>query len=200
MNKTNEIMDAPEIKRTLSANTIIQTSTESNSKINGSGSDYATRIGNIIAKVRLGKGWSPNSPADQKTAAAVWLEILADALIPGEAIPELYKRANQTIQNALAAGREAPEMSANLLAAQWHGGLRAELEQKRIDEKRYLPETAVSNCPKCFGSGFELVKDNFGYSGARKCDHIAPPAQTDESSEATEPIEQTQFQKDVEVF
>ncbi len=106
----------------------------------------------------------------------IWAVSFDDYKIPNEHLLALWKRARDLRITRLSNGLECPDFTAELLAACWTGsnGLQSELEQKRIDEKRYLPDTAASDCPRCFGLGKENVYDDrtgriLGVKGS--CDH-----------------------------
>jgi hypothetical protein len=116
-------------------------------------------------------GWTTRTAQELDATIRTWAEVFSKKRIPIEHYPELYRRAFDTRQKAMRSGEynQVPAIDAALLVSHWTGehGLYAELEQKRIDERRYLPDTAASDCPKCFGSGMECVPGK----GARVCKH-----------------------------
>ncbi len=111
-------------------------------------------------------GWTMRTAQELDKTIRAWNEVLEQ--IPIGAYPELYKRAFQVRALALNVGRQPPDFDATLLYSQWIGenGLRAEMNRRAIEEKRYLTPTAASDCDLCHGSGFEITE-----RGARPCRH-----------------------------
>jgi len=105
-------------------------------------------------------------------AVQTWFEILQTEKVPAEQYDALYRRACNYQAFIIQQGKEAPDMSAQLMLAQWIGGngLRAELERERIESGKYLPSNAESVCKHCNGSGFREVIDG-KYKGVKKCNH-----------------------------
>ena len=112
---------------------------------------------------------------DAEPVARVWIEFLDRYEVPAAAYPALYDRAVDALIRMIQNGKDPGELTAETILAGWIGenGLRAELERKRIEEKRYLPDTAASACPRCFGLGWEYIYSAEGKKeGARpKCKH-----------------------------
>jgi hypothetical protein len=115
-------------------------------------------LGTIIFRTRLAKGWNGYDERTQKMAVMAWFEILNRQKIPPKYYDELYGRACDVRAVCLRNGKEPPEISAELMAAQWEG-LAEEIRQKEIDAERFLPATAESDCPRCFGKNREFVYD-----------------------------------------
>lgn len=121
----------------------------------------------MINQSRLANGWTTKTAEDLDATIKTWHKVFRFYEIPtkdAKLLDKLYFRALGLRQNCLQNGKEPPAMNAELMAACWTGanGLKAELEQKRIEEKRYLPDTAASACPRCFGLGFEYVYSDDG--------------------------------------
>jgi hypothetical protein len=120
----------------------------------------------VLAKRWLTQGWRILGPDDSEVMALAWIELLDQDRVPYQHYEELYRRAVDLRSRRLSQGLRCDDFSAELMLACWPG-LARELEQKRIDERRYLPDTAASDCPKCFGSNMEVVPGK----GARVCKH-----------------------------
>jgi hypothetical protein len=123
-------------------------------------------LGTIIFRTRLAKGWNGYDRRTQDLAVQTWFEILNTEKIPPAAYDELYRRACSFQAAVIQSGREAPEMSAQLMLACWIGenGLLAEIKRHEIEARNRLPETAKSQCVRCFGTGMEYV---YSASGER---------------------------------
>lgn len=115
----------------------------------------------LINKTRMCNGWGTATAKELDATIQTWAEAFNQYKIPIEAYNDLYFRAFEVRQLSYRNGKEVPKMSAELLVSGWTGehGLRSELEQKRINEKRYLPDVAASQCPRCLGFGRESVYD-----------------------------------------
>ena len=122
-----------------------------------------TAMLNVLNKRWLTMGWRVMDKADAEVMAIAWIEFLDAQKIPHEHYAELYKRALDTRTRRLNAWLKCEDFSAELMAAGWPS-LADELRRKRIEEKRYLPETAVSDCDLCHGSGYEITE-----RGCKKC-------------------------------
>lgn len=122
----------------------------------------------VINKSRMLNGWKSKTAAELDATIRSWAEIFVEYKIPVSAYDSLYKRGFDVRQKALRNGKDVPQMDATLLVSQWTGehGLAAELRQKEVDAKRYLPAAAESACERCFGTGWECTD-----RGARRCDH-----------------------------
>lgn len=117
-------------------------------------------------------GWRIMDPDDSEAMALVWIEALDVHRIPFSQYTELYRRSVGLRAKRIENGMKCDDFSVELMIACWPS-LARELEQRRIDEKRFLPETAESQCQRCFGTGMETIRDsnNPKYSAARPCDH-----------------------------
>lgn len=104
--------------------------------------------------------------ADLDAMIRTWAELFDQYKIPLAAYDELYKRAFDYRQNRLHDKGDYLNADATLLVSCWHG-LRDELKQRDVDARRFLPVTAESDCPRCFGTGMEVVIGK----GARPCSH-----------------------------
>ena len=115
-------------------------------------------MGDVIDRWRLNKGWNPLDNESQDLAISSWVNVLDSENIPASAYNELFVRALKLRASLFSQGKQPPEMGIELMLSCWES-LAQEIEQKRIAEKRYLPETAASDCPRCFGLGKESVFD-----------------------------------------
>lgn len=120
-------------------------------------------------------GWVLKKARELDEEIKIWSITFDDYKIPSEHLPELWKRARDLRISRLNNGKECPDFTAELLAACWTGenGLRAEILRREVEAKRTLPETAESQCPRCYGLGMEYV---FGENGKslgcrRNCRH-----------------------------
>lgn len=118
----------------------------------------------VINKIRMLNGWQTRTAQELDATIRTWDEVMGD--VPIENYPELYKRCFTVRQRYLSQGKEPPAFDATLMMSQWLGeyGLKAELRQRQIDERRSLPATAESDCERCYGSGIEVTS-----RGARGC-------------------------------
>lgn len=109
-----------------------------------------------------------SSAEDLEPTCRVWWSEFNRYGIKPEHYQHLYLRAHKARIAALSAGSRVPPLDATYLISCWIGenGLRAELHRKDIESKKYLPETAVSDCDLCHGSGYEITK-----FGAKICGH-----------------------------
>lgn len=128
--------------------------------------EKVTAMQNVLNKRWLSQGWRVMDPDDSEAMAMVWIEIMDEHKIPYQHYQELYRRSIGLRAKRLEQGLKCEDFSADLLVACWPG-LVKDIEQRRIAEKRYLPDTAESDCPRCFGSGMEVVPGK----GARPCKH-----------------------------
>jgi hypothetical protein len=127
----------------------------------------------LINKTRMLNGWTTKTAQELDATIRTWFEIFVRYKIPVGAYSDLYFRAFETRQSKQRRGEDVPQADATLLVSCWTGehGLEREMEKKRIEQKKFLPATAESVCPKCFGTGTEIFKDTEGYEGARRCNH-----------------------------
>jgi hypothetical protein len=130
----------------------------------------------LINRHRLLKNWGVMEASEAEPIAKVWVEFLNNYGVPATAYRALYDRAVESRSMLIQNGKEAGELTAESLLACWTGanGLRAELEAERIKRGRTLTGNAQSQCPKCYGTGFEYAKDSSGREIGIKgrCDHI----------------------------
>lgn len=135
----------------------------------------AQAIFSVINLSRKTLGWGMKSADDLKAEIAVWAVTFNDYGIPPKHLEALWKRARDLRISYVQQGKDIPDFTAELLAACWIGanGLKAELEQARINAGRTLTANAASQCPKCFGSGKEFLFDEKGRTQGivGKCDH-----------------------------
>lgn len=130
-------------------------------------SEAEKALGRIIFKTRLAKGWGAYDETTQRMAVRTWYEILRD--VPVAAYEELYQRACDYQASRLRDTGQMPEMSAQLMLAQWTGqnGLKAEWRERQIKSGRVLPD----RCEDCYGTGWKHVEQTDGYTGVAKCVH-----------------------------
>ncbi len=130
-------------------------------------------MGDVIDRWRLNKGWNPLDNESQMMQIQSWVNVMDSERVPATAYNELFVRALKLRASLFAQGKQPPDMGIELMLACWET-LAKEIEERRINEKRYLPETAVSDCPRCLGLGREFVLDEkTGRSLGVKpsCDH-----------------------------
>lgn len=134
-------------------------------------------MASLINRHRMLKNWSILEADRCEMIATVWIDFLDRYGIPAEAYEALYARATDARISKIREGKDAGELTAEALVAVWTGpnGLKAELEAKRVEAGRFLTGNAQTQCPKCFGSGFEYLKDDAGRTlGVKgRCDHSA---------------------------
>lgn len=120
----------------------------------------------VINKARLLSGWTAREAGDLDSTIKAWAEIFDIYEIPHLVYEDLYRRAVDLRVNRINQGLDCPNITAELIASCWIGehGLRAEIKQKEIEARNRLPETAQSQCARCFGVGIELV---YGENGTR---------------------------------
>lgn len=114
-------------------------------------------------------------PDDSKIMALAWIENLDEHHIPYRHYEELYRRSIGLRAQRLNEGLECDDFSVDMLIACWPG-LSHEIQRRDIEAGRTLPDTAASDCPRCFGVGMETLPDpdNPRYRTARLCDHACP--------------------------
>lgn len=120
----------------------------------------------LLNKRWLTQGWHIMNPEDSEIMAVAWIEALDAHRVPHQHYAELYSRSVNLRARRLYQGLKCDDFSVELLIACWPA-LAQELEQKRVDARRYLAATAESQCQRCFGAGMEVVPGK----GARVCKH-----------------------------
>lgn len=137
--------------------------------------DRHAAIFSIINLSRGSLGWSLKSAAELDEQIQVWARTLDEYHIPSESLERLWRRARDMRITRLQQGLEMPDFTVELLAACWVGanGLKAEMDQERIDAGRTLTGHAQSQCRKCFGAGREFMFDSNGRTLGviGQCDH-----------------------------
>lgn len=134
----------------------------------------------LINRARSLNGWGMKEFDQLEPTMLLWWETFTRYGIPVEAYRELFDLAFDERQIKIGRGEDAPMIEAALLVSCWTrpGGLKAEIEQRRIKAGNLLSETAMTTCSRCFGTGIENKFDIDGrVLGAilgRKCDHRAP--------------------------
>lgn len=124
----------------------------------------------VINKVRMLNGWQTRTAQELDATIRTWAEVFTKHNIPVEHYNDIYLHAFDTRQRKIQHGIQPGEFDATLMVASWRS-IAPEIEQKRIAEKRYLPDTAASDCQRCFGSGMEIVNQDGRYRSARHCNH-----------------------------
>ena len=120
----------------------------------------------VLNRRWLANGWRALDAADAEPMALAWIELMQAARIPADAYEELYFAAIKLRARRLELGMKCDDFSAELLIACWPE-VRERREREAIRSGRILPDTAASDCERCFGTGMEVVKGK----GARPCDH-----------------------------
>lgn len=111
----------------------------------------------------LSMGWRVMSPADSEAMALIWIESLDREHVPPKHYEELYHRSIRLRATRYELGLKCDDFSVEMMLGCWPA-LAQEIRQKEIDAKRYLPQTAASDCDRCYGSGMECTP-----KGARQC-------------------------------
>jgi hypothetical protein len=114
-------------------------------------------------------GWTTKTAQELDATIRTWAEVFNKHRIPVEAYNDVYLHAFDTRTRKLADGKDV-ELDATLMVASW-GAVSQAIEQKRIEEHRYLPDTAAAGCERCFGTGMEVVQGEGKYRSARPCNH-----------------------------
>ena len=131
-------------------------------------------MGDVLDRWRLNQGWNPWDNDTQMAAIASYVHTLDREGVPASAYGELYERVLSARAAAIHSGKQLPNFGAELMLASWPS-LRAEIEQRRIDSGRILPDTAASQCNRCNGTGLENVYDIdgriLGVRAGRTCEH-----------------------------
>jgi hypothetical protein len=129
----------------------------------------------LINKSRMLNGWTTKTAQELDATIRTWAEIFNNPKyqIPLECYPALYDRAFDARQSRLRNGDDPPMMDATLIVSCWTGpnGLKAEIEQRRIDEGRTLGANAASVCRHCLGSGWREVIVDEKPMGVKRCNH-----------------------------
>ena len=130
----------------------------------------------LINASRTVRGWAHLTEDEAKRVVPIWVGYLDSARVPLEHFGRLFERASETRANAIANGERPPDLSPELLVAQWRGrnGLAAELEHRRTETVGSgIVEMIAGDgskmlwrdeCPDCFGTGYRRVMQG-GYSG-----------------------------------
>lgn len=121
---------------------------------------------NVLGKRWLSMGWRVMDSADSEAMALVWIETLDEEKIPFKHYGELYRRAVRLRSDRLERGLKCDDFSVEMMIVCWRE-LSREIEQRMRESGRYLPDTAASDCPRCYGAGMECVPGK----GARPCTH-----------------------------
>lgn len=119
----------------------------------------------VINKVRMLNGWTTKTAQELDATIRTWAEVFNKHNIPLDAYNDLYLHAFDTRSRKLANGDKDIPLDATLMVASW-GPVSEAMKQKRINERRYLPDTAASDCQRCYGAGMEVTP-----RGARVCNH-----------------------------
>ena len=127
-----------------------------------------TAMMNVLAKRWLTMGWRIQDPDDAKVMAIAFIEVMDRENIHYRHYEDLYRRSVALRADRMREGVRCDDFSADLMIACWPS-LRHEIRQREIDAGRTLPDTAASDCPRCYGVGMEVVPNH----GARRCDHVA---------------------------
>jgi hypothetical protein len=132
-------------------------------------------MGDVLDRWRLNLGWKVLDDRAQVATIASYCHTLDRAGVPPSAYGELYERAIERRAASITASHRVPDFGVELLLAEWHGphGLRADIKKREVARRRTLPETAESQCERCFGLGVEEMYNAEGERiGARPgCKH-----------------------------
>ena len=106
------------------------------------------------------------SAEDSGAMAIAFIEVMDREGIHYRHYEELYRRSVSLRAARMNEGLKCDDFSADMMVACWPS-LKYELKRREIDAGRTLPDTAASECPRCFGVGMEVIPEH----GARRCDH-----------------------------
>lgn len=127
--------------------------------------DEEVGLFSIINQVRALQGWSLSPANELEPICRVWWKEFSRHNIPPKYYETLLQRAIDARVRSLNSGAKyVPNIDAIGLITCWEG-LSQEIEQRRIEERKYLPDTAQSSCELCYGTGMEVVPGR----GARIC-------------------------------
>ena len=160
----------------------MQTSSEiqqSKSPRNTPTRDEVTVLLALINRARALNGWKMQDEAALEKRMLVWWDVLRQYRIPLEAYKELFDMAFDERQRQIGEGKDPKDwiIDGGLLVSCWTRphGLRAKIEERRIESGRILPDTAASQCPRCLGTGIEMIYDIdgsvIGSRAGRQCEH-----------------------------
>lgn len=118
------------------------------------------------------RGWHAMEKGDSEPMAIAFIRELNRHKIPYAHYMELYRRAVDLRSRRLEQGLSCDDFSVDMMIACWPA-LSRELHQRDVDSGRFIPETAASQCQRCFGLGLENIYDDEGnHLGTRKgCQH-----------------------------
>jgi len=102
------------------------------------------------------RGWHVMSIENSEPMALEFIKAFNRHSIPHSHYRELYERSADMRSRRMQLGMETEDFSADLMISCWPA-LRAELNQRRIDEGRTLTASAQSQCKRCFGTGMEEI-------------------------------------------
>ncbi|HMO80266.1 MAG TPA: hypothetical protein PKD24_05705 [Pyrinomonadaceae bacterium] len=110
--------------------------------------------------------------ADAEPMAATWIAEFDRRSIPYQAYGDLFTAAQDARVRSIQMTGQAPDLTIEMLIAAWPE-VKARQREAEITAGRVLPETAASDCPRCFGSNVEIVYNPSGVKlGARPgCKH-----------------------------
>lgn len=130
-------------------------------------------LGDVFDRWRLNNGWNPWDDGTQMAAITSFVHSLDREHVPASAYGELFERVLQLRAKAIQDVKSIPAFGVDLMLAAWSGewGLRNEIKQREIAAGRTLNANAESQCQRCFGTGFETLKNAAGTEYAHKCDH-----------------------------
>lgn len=130
----------------------------------------------LMNRARALNGWKMRDYTTLEKRLMLWWDVLRQYRIPLEHYKELFDMAFDVRQQKMATGDDVP-IEAALLISCWTRphGLKARIEQRRIEAGRTLPDTAASQCARCLGTGIENVYDIdgrvIGSKAGRQCEH-----------------------------
>jgi len=159
----------------------MQTSSETestSSRTNTPTEQEALALFALINRARLLNGWKAKDAESLDPQMLIWFETFRRYGIPLEAYKEMFDMAFEVRMREMSNGvlvHDAVVIDAALLVSCYTRphGVKAQMEQRRIESGRFLPDTAASVCERCTGTGMEMVFNQDGEKlGVRKgCDH-----------------------------
>lgn len=130
----------------------------------------AERIGTMLDKWRVSQGYRPLEDEDQNLTVELYMETFDANEVDPDAYDQLRLEAIKWQGFELRNCRQPPDFTPQLLIALWPA-LKTRREQEVGDRGRQLPAVSMSDCPLCFGCGWEIVPER----GARRCSNGCRP-------------------------
>jgi hypothetical protein len=122
--------------------------------------ERAKILGTIIDKVRIACSLPILEKDDLRVTIFTWNEVL-EGIVPTNRLNDCYIWAMRKRD-----GRHP--FSVSELGDAYREIVEQERYRSTVNGPKQLTENSKANCEKCFGTGWEVIKDK----GAKKCDHV----------------------------